>query len=260
MRDLAVVPTRAFLVACIVQRIKHSGGELRGFLEDCIAPCPGSRPRSPAASPTSRQAGQLVHARTACLSAGPGSALMVSLSRRVRARSDANARSRHPARHQRRHRLEQSPRAVVGDLEDRRFRVLVDRDDDLRLSFMPARCWIAPEMPTAMYSCGATILPVWPTCQSFGTKPASTAAREAPIAAPSLSASGSSTFVKFSPEPMPRPPETMIFAAVSSGRSDFDTSRLTNCEMPASAARVTAFDWRRCRRSRRRDRSRSCAR
>ncbi|MCY1298819.1 hypothetical protein D9M68_774760 [compost metagenome] len=55
-------------------------------------------------------------------------------------------------------------------------------------SFMPARCWMAPEMPTAMYSCGATILPVWPTCMSFGTKPASTAAREAPTAAPSLSA------------------------------------------------------------------------
>ncbi len=25
------------------------------------------------------------------------------------------------------------------------------------------RCWMAPEMPTAMYSSGATILPVWPT-------------------------------------------------------------------------------------------------
>ena len=36
------------------------------------------------------------------------------------------------------------------------------------LSFMPARCWIAPLMPQAMYSCGATILPVWPTCQSLG--------------------------------------------------------------------------------------------
>ena len=29
--------------------------------------------------------------------------------------------------------------------------------------FIPARCWIAPEMPMAMYSCGATILPVCPT-------------------------------------------------------------------------------------------------
>jgi hypothetical protein len=27
-------------------------------------------------------------------------------------------------------------------------------------SFMPARCWIAPEITTAMYNCGATILPV----------------------------------------------------------------------------------------------------
>ena len=25
---------------------------------------------------------------------------------------------------------------------------------------MPARCWIAPEMPSAMYSCGDTVLPV----------------------------------------------------------------------------------------------------
>ena len=24
---------------------------------------------------------------------------------------------------------------------------------------MPARCWIAPEMPIAMYSCGETVLP-----------------------------------------------------------------------------------------------------
>src|SRR5258705_232361 len=88
-----------------------------------------------------------------------------------------------------------------------------------RLSFMPARCWIAPEMPTAMYKSGATILPVCPTCQSFGTNPASTAAREAPMAAFSLSASGSST-LKLSPEPMPRPPETITRAEVSSGRQD----------------------------------------
>ena len=53
---------------------------------------------------------------------------------------------------------------------------------------MPARCWIAPEIPTAMYRSGATILPVCPTCMSLGTKPESTAALDAPIAAPSLSA------------------------------------------------------------------------
>jgi len=32
---------------------------------------------------------------------------------------------------------------------------------------MPAKCWMAPEMPAATYSCGATILPVCPTCQSL---------------------------------------------------------------------------------------------
>ena len=56
---------------------------------------------------------------------------------------------------------------------------------------MPAKCWMAPEMPTAMYRSGATTLPVWPTCRSLGTKPASTAARLAPIAAPNSSTSGS---------------------------------------------------------------------
>ena len=39
--------------------------------------------------------------------------------------------------------------AVVGDLEDGRFGVLVDGDDDLEPD-MPARCWMAPEMPKAM--------------------------------------------------------------------------------------------------------------
>jgi hypothetical protein len=46
--------------------------------------------------------------------------------------------------------LEQvADQADVGDLEDRRFLVLVDGDDDFE-SFMPARCWIAPEMPIAI--------------------------------------------------------------------------------------------------------------
>src|SRR3954453_18433505 len=33
---------------------------------------------------------------------------------------------------------------------------------------MPARCWIAPEMPTATYSCGETVLPVCPTWKLCG--------------------------------------------------------------------------------------------
>ena len=32
--------------------------------------------------------------------------------------------------------------------------------DATLLSFIPAKCWIAPEMPTAMYRSGATTLPV----------------------------------------------------------------------------------------------------
>jgi hypothetical protein len=52
--------------------------------------------------------------------------------------------------------------AVVGPAEDRRFFLLVT-DTIIFESIMPAGCWIAPETPTAMYGCGATILRVWPT-------------------------------------------------------------------------------------------------
>src|ERR1044072_3241228 len=82
---------------------------------------------------------------------------------------------------------------------------------------IPARCWIAPEIPAAMYSCGDTVLPVCPTWLVCGDQPASTAAREAPTAAPRESASASTTG-KFSAPPTPRPPETTIAASVRSGR------------------------------------------
>src|SRR5512141_999902 len=106
------------------------------------------------------------------------------------------------------------------------------------LSFIPARCWIAPLIPSAMYSSGATIFPVCPTCQSFGAHPASTAARDAPIAAFSRSAS-SSTSRKFSCALIPRPAETITRASVSSGRSDFVSCRETNAVPPASAVTAT---------------------
>lgn len=89
------------------------------------------------------------------------------------------------------------------------------------LSFMPARCWMAPEIPAARYSCGATFLPVWPTCKLLSAKPLSTAARDAPIAAPSASASGGISRSNSSFDLRPRPPETTFFADASSGRSDF---------------------------------------
>src|SRR5210317_1727939 len=84
---------------------------------------------------------------------------------------------------------------------------------------------MAPEIPAAIYKLGATTLPVCPTCQSFGTYPASTAALLAPIAAPSLSANFSRT-LKFSLDPRPLPPETTISAAVNSGLSDLESSEL----------------------------------
>ncbi|KAG0956967.1 hypothetical protein G6F31_012550 [Rhizopus arrhizus] len=105
-------------------------------------------------------------------------------------------------------------------------------------SFMPARCWMAPEIPTATYSAGATILPVCPTCQSLGAYPASTAAREAPRAAPSFCANGSSS-LKFSALPRPRPPDTTTRAPPSSGRSDTASSRLTKRARPASGTAAT---------------------
>src|SRR5215469_16634024 len=83
---------------------------------------------------------------------------------------------------------------------------------------IPARCWIAPEIPTAAYSCGDTVLPVWPTWNACGYQPASVTARDAPTAAPSASASCSIT-AKPSADPVPRPPETTICASCRSGRA-----------------------------------------
>ena len=85
-----------------------------------------------------------------------------------------------------------------------------------------------------MYSCGATILPVWPTCKSLGRSP-HPPPRLAPMAAPSLSASGVMTSLNFSLLPRARPPETMILAAVSSGRSLLAISLPTKLLLPLSA-------------------------
>ena len=46
-------------------------------------------------------------------------------------------------------------------------------------------CWLAPLMATVMYSSGVMVLPVNPICHEGGTQPASTAARDAPMPAPS---------------------------------------------------------------------------
>src|SRR6185437_10894014 len=72
---------------------------------------------------------------------------------------------------------------------------------------MPTLCWIAPEIPAARYSFGATVLPVWPICAAYGYQPASTTARVAATAPPSASARSSHS-LKPSAFPRPRPPPT----------------------------------------------------
>src|ERR1700730_8380617 len=100
---------------------------------------------------------------------------------------------------------------------------------------IPARCWIAPEIPTAMYSCGETVLPVCPTWNACGYQPASVTARDAPPAAPSASASFS-MILKPSSDPVPRPPETTICASVSSGRSPFAATTYSVTAAPLAAS------------------------
>src|ERR1700736_4751670 len=124
--------------------------------------------------------------------------------------------------------------------------------------FIPTVCCMAPEMPSAMYTVGLTVLPVWPIWNEYGFQPASTTARLAPTAAPS-SAASSSSILKFSGAPSPRPPLTMIAASSSLGPLAFSVSRrntratgllvstgsvsVSTCGAPAEAAgsAVTAF-------------------
>ena len=102
------------------------------------------------------------------------------------------------------------------------------------LSFMPATCWMAPLMPTATYSSGATTLPVCPTCRSLAAYPASTAAREAPTAPPSRSAIRS-TAAKFSLLFSARPPATTTLACPSSGRADAAVASPAHSDPPPAA-------------------------
>ena len=55
-------------------------------------------------------------------------------------------------------------------------------------SSIPAKCWIAPEIPHATYDSGRTVLPVSPTWMQWSTTPASTMARDDATMPPSVSA------------------------------------------------------------------------
>jgi len=53
------------------------------------------------------------------------------------------------------------PRQKTRFLENLRFSIAVNGDDILEPEH-PAMCWLAPEMATAIYTYGDTILPVKP--------------------------------------------------------------------------------------------------
>lgn len=96
------------------------------------------------------------------------------------------------------------------------------------LSFIPARCWMAPDIPAQRYNWGATFLPVCPTCKLLSAKPLSTAALDAPMAAPNASAKGGMIWSNCSFDFRPRPPETTLLALARSGRSDLARSSETH--------------------------------
>ena len=108
--------------------------------------------------------------------------------------------------------------AVVGDLEDGRFGVLVDRDDHLRaLHARRGAGWRPRSRPRCRAAARRPCRSGRPAGRSAPCRRRA-AARLAPSAPPSRSASSSST-LKFSPSFMPRPPETTTLASLRSGRA-----------------------------------------
>lgn len=112
----------------------------------------------------------------------------------------------------------------------------------VRESFIPATCWIAPLIPSATYSSGATTFPVCPTCCSLGASPASTTARDAPTAPPRWSARSRA---RASPRGLciPRPAATTTFAERRSGRAPEEASadpRSSDTQAEARGAEASA--------------------
>src|SRR2546427_5623175 len=91
-----------------------------------------------------------------------------------------------------------------------------------------------------MYSFGLTTWPDEPTWYSWGSQPASTTGRLAPIAPPSAVASGWITSGNFAGSPTPRPPDTMMSAFERSTPFDSDFLISTNLILSAPASSVTA--------------------
>ena len=123
---------------------------------------------------------------------------------------------------------------VIGDLEDRRIGVLVDRDDHLGVFHAremldgPGNSASDVEIRGDDLS-GLADLPIVRRITGIDRRAA------APTAAPSLSATRQDHLQEFLLRAERRPPETMIFAPASSGRSVFATPRLQKVERPGSA-------------------------
>ena len=75
--------------------------------------------------------------------------------------------------------------AEVAELEDRRVRVLVDRDDHARALHADLVLDRARDAARRRRASATTVLPVWPTWVEYGYQPASTTARVAATAPPS---------------------------------------------------------------------------
>ncbi len=132
--------------------------------------------------------------------------------------------------------------AVISHAEDRRFGVLVDRHDDLAVLHAGQVLDRAGNAGGDVQAAARRSCRSGPLASRWGRSPHRRRRGEAPRAAPSLSASGVSTSLNFSLEPIARPPETMILAAVSSGRSLLAISEPRKLDLPLSATRRGRFD------------------
>ena len=85
-------------------------------------------------------------------------------------------------------------------------------------------------------------MPVCPICKLLSAYPLSTAALDAPIAAPKASAKGVKIDSKFSFVWIPLPPDTIFFADPRSGLSDLVNASPTHSDAFSGEAEVASYD------------------
>src|SRR6266852_5538255 len=112
----------------------------------------------------------------------------------------------------------------------------------VRAPFIPTTCWIAPLMPSARYSFGATVWPELPICRSIGSQPSSQIGRDAAISPPSAFASASACGI-FSGALMPRPIATISGACVKSTADFASLKRSSGLVRICAALNDTATEF-----------------